>query len=133
MEPWQSWAVALTGGGLAYWYYASMNQSAPSATRGRAQSITEPAQTQNKATKKDTKRRRTLESAKSESSSIEAAVASVPDVKQESKDAQTKKRKGGKKDKSTVGPAATPVVAVEQEDAEETLSLIHISEPTRPY
>jgi len=97
-----------------------MNQSAPSATRGRAQSITEPAQTQNKATKKDTKRRRTLESAKSESSSIEAAVASVPDVKQESKDAQTKKRKGGKKDKSTVGPAATPVVAVEQEDAEET-------------
>jgi len=123
MEPWQSWAVALTGGGLAYWYYTSRNQTTPSVTRARAQSITEPAPAQNKASKKDTRRRRTtLESGKPEPSSSDAAAStSVSDVKSESKEVQNKKRKSGKKDKPAAAPAAsTPVVAVEQDEPEET-------------
>ncbi|GAB7338505.1 hypothetical protein MBLNU457_5256t1 [Dothideomycetes sp. NU457] len=123
MEPWQSWAIALTGGGLAYWYYTSRNQTTPSTTRGRAQSIAESASTQNKSSKKDTKKRRTtLESSKPEPSSSDAAAStSVSDVKAENKEAQNKRRKGGKKDKPAAAPAApTPVVAVERDEPEET-------------
>ena len=115
MEPWQSWAIMLAGGALAYWYYTSRNQ--PKSNKARAATDSEPVQLQAKPNKRrdDNKPRR-----KTEDTSIgrpvgsDAAVTSSDEPSRSVVKDQGKKRKAGP-DAPAPAAAISPVSAKKDE------------------
>lgn len=120
MEPWQSWAIAVAGGGVAYWYYNYKNQPAVPA-RARASTGSEPNQVPPKGSKKkeEKSRRKTLErSPPPENVSSDATTPSAAETKSAVAGGQGKKRKAGKK-ATAVTPAPPTVTVVDNEPEQE--------------
>jgi len=121
MEPWQSWALAVAGGGLAYYYYTSQTRQRPNRTRaGSVQAEASPlerSQPASKASKRENKpKRKPAGAAPSEASSSEA-VSTAREEKVVQLDSK-KKRKNGQKP-TTSNVAATSRIADEDDASKE--------------
>ena len=107
MEPWQSWGIALVGGGLVYLYYTSQSQSKPARQRGDTQ-------------RKDPKTRTKADGSVYEPSGSDAAKAPVKE--DQSAKTGSKKRKAGKQKAEPAtqsAPAAVPARGAKEPEAED--------------